>query len=323
MSIDGDILRLLAIGGPVFPEDIQRKLGIEQALLQKHVSALAALGYEISHTPHVGYRLISIPDRLHADAIHAFLPPDSLVGSDIHVFQETNSTSDIVERLARDGAREGTVVFAEAQTKGRGRLGRKWFSPNREGLLCSILLRPQLHPTQAVQFTIAGAVAVARAVHAETGLQPQIKWPNDVLLAGKKFSGILTELHAELDRISYLVIGIGVDVNTLAFPPELQEIATSLRLESGRMITRVKLAAKILAELDACYDDIRSGGFERISDQWEQWCTTLGKSLRIDTGGSIIEGVAEALDADGSLLVRSAHGRLERAIGGDVRIIKN
>ena len=136
-----------------------------------------------------------------------------IIGRDIRVFEETTSTNDVIEKLARDGVKEGVVVFAESQTKGRGRLGRKWISPARKGLWFSILLRPDLRPQEATQLTVASATALRRAIQSETGLKPEIKWPNDILIGGRKVAGILTELSAELDRVQHVILGIGVDVN--------------------------------------------------------------------------------------------------------------
>src|SRR5262249_38382993 len=190
---------------------------------------------EIEASPHQGYRLLSCPDLLHAEDLIVRLGKTNCVGRDIRVFQETTSTNDVIEKLARDGVKEGVVVFAEAQTKGRGRLGRKWMSPSKKGLWFSVLLRPGLRPVAATQLTIAAATALRRAIAAQTGLNPEIKWPNDILVNGRKVAGILTELSAELDRVKYVVLGIGVDVNLSAgdFPSDLRPLATSLKAELG------------------------------------------------------------------------------------------
>src|SRR4029079_7934207 len=145
-------------------------------------------------SPHQGYQLVAVPDVLHADDLLSLVHGNKIVGRDIRVFEETGSTNDVIEKLARDGVKEGVVVFAESQTQGRGRLGRKWMSPAHKGLWFSVLLRPDLRPQQATQLTVAAATALARGIRNETGLQPEIKWPNDLLIRGKKVAGILTEL---------------------------------------------------------------------------------------------------------------------------------
>ena len=183
-----------------------------------------------------------------------------VIGRDIRVFEETTSTNDVIEKLARDGVKEGVVVFAESQTKGRGRLGRKWISPARKGLWFSVLLRPAMRPAAVTQLTIAAATALRRAIRAQTGLTPEIKWPNDILIRGKKVAGILTELSAELDQVKYVILGIGVDVNLGAgeFPPELRKIATSLKIETGQRQDRAGLGRENPAELDRDYErDLR------------------------------------------------------------------
>lgn len=323
MNLDRQILALLQEEGRehVPASELTQRLQVPQDLLTAHIEEMRALGYEITLSPHLGYALERTPDILHADSIQALLQPDSIVGNSVRVFAETSSTSDVVETLARAGTPEGAVVFAESQTRGRGRLGRKWISPAGEGLWFSVLLRPKLAPALATQFTIAAAVAAVRAVKFCTQLRPQIKWPNDLLLNGKKFAGILTELQAEPEQIRYLILGIGIDVNCMMFPGELKEIATSLRLESGEKVDRVKLAGTLLQELDRAYAAIRGNAFEKLAQEWESLCTTLGREIALDTGARVLRGHAEALDADGSLLIRTEHGRLERAVGGELRVV--
>ena len=326
MSLDAKILTALrsAKVGGVSGAELSQKLGVSRAAIWARIEELRSLGYDIEASPHLGYRLLSVPDVLHADDLLSRLTANEVIGRDIHVFAETTSTNDVVERLARDGAKEGVVVFAESQTKGRGRLGRKWISPPGKGLWFSVLLRPDLRPQATTQLTVATATALARAIRSQTGLMPEIKWPNDILLKGKKTAGILTELSAEIDHVKYVILGIGVDVNLSAneFPPELRRIATSLRIESGSLVNRADLAAAILRELDADYARICAGQFETVADEWEERCTTIGHNVAISVGDRTIQGRAESLDEDGALLLRTQHGRLERIIGGDVTVEK-
>jgi len=320
MTLDAQILLELRRAGAegIGSATLALRVRQEPAIVAGRISELGRLGYEIEATPHFGFRLIGVPDVLHADDLISRLPQPRIVGRDIQVFQQTGSTNDIADKLARDGVAEGVVVFAESQTKGRGRLGREWISPPGLGLWFSVLLRPQLPPSSVTQLTIAAATAVARALRSQTGLTPQIKWPNDILIRGRKAVGILTELSAELDRVRHVVIGIGVDVNAESFPGELAAVATSLALAAGRRFSRGDIAAAILQELDHDYARITKGEFAALAEEWEQQCVTLGQRVQIHIGNRTVSGRCESLDNDGALLVRTDHGHLERIIGGDV-----
>jgi BirA family biotin operon repressor/biotin-[acetyl-CoA-carboxylase] ligase len=326
MTVDAQILTALRNGGEegISGAELSQKLGISRAAIWARIEEMRGLGYEIEASPHSGYHLKSVPDVLHADDIISRLGTKKVIGRDIRVFQETTSTNDVIEKLARDGAKEGVVVFAETQTKGRGRLGRTWTSPKGKGLWFSILLRPTLPPLSVTRVTIASATAVARAIRKQTGLRPSIKWPNDILFGEKKAVGILTELNAELDKIKYVILGIGVDVNMTAdeLPAALKPIATSLRIESGQPHSRADLAAEILRQLDYDYRRIVQDEFDEVSDEWVSQCDTIGRQVSIQMGGNTMTGRAEALDSDGALLLRTAHGRLERIMGGDVSVLK-
>jgi len=324
MTTDAQILAALRSASTVSGAELAQQLGISRAAIWARIEDLRQLGYEIDASPHHGYRLLGSPDLLLADDLASRLGGDCVIGREIHVFKETASTNDIVERLARDGAKEGVVVFAEAQTKGRGRLGRKWHSPAGRGLYFSVLLRPKLRPLEATQLTVVAATALVRAIEATTSVRPAIKWPNDLLVDGRKIAGVLTELSAELDTIKHLTLGIGLDVNQTAgdFPPELRGLATSLRIAAGSPISRPELATRILRELEADYARVQRGKFEAVADEWEECCTTLGQQVTIHIGDRVIRGCAESLDDDGALLLRTQHGRLERIVGGDVTVEK-
>ena len=325
MTIDSEILTALhAVSEGVSGAELSERLGISRAAVWGRIEELRKLGYDIEASPHNGYRLLTVPDVLHADDLLSRLGKTKVIGRDIRVFQDTTSTNDIVEKLARDGVKEGVVVFAESQTKGRGRLGRKWVSPRGKGLWFSVLLRPKLRPQAVTQLTIASATALVRAIHSQTGLHSEVKWPNDILIRGRKVAGILTEMKAELDGVNYALLGIGLDVNVAGneFPPDLRKLATSLRIETGEAMVRAELATKILGELDRDYARICSGQFESLADEWEEQCTTIGRDVAIRIGERRLTGRAESLDADGALLLRTQHGHLERIIGGDVTVEK-
>ena len=325
MTTDAKILSALrANPDGVSGAQLAEQLGISRAAIWSRIEELRELDYDIEASPHFGYRLVSSPDALHADDLLARLGKTKVIGRDIQVFEKTTSTNDVIEKLARDGVKEGVVVFAESQTKGRGRLGRKWISPAHKGLWFSILLRPDLRPQEATQLTVASATALRRAIAVEIGLKPEIKWPNDILIGGKKVAGILTELSAEVDKVRYIILGIGIDANLDAneFPAELKRTATSLKIEAGETISRAELAVTVLRELDFDYARICGGKFSAVADEWESGCATIGKNVTVHIGDRKICGRAESLDDDGALLLRTEHGHLERITGGDVALEK-
>jgi len=325
MSLDAAILKALRSSPSrgVSGADLSQQLGVSRAAVWARMEELRQLGYDISASPHFGYKLVSVPDVLHADDLLSRLDGKQVIGRDIHVFQSTTSTNDIVEKMARDGAREGVVVFAETQTQGRGRLGRKWVSPPKRGLWFSILLKPDLRPQSSTQITVGAAVALTRAIQARTSIVVETKWPNDLLIDGRKVAGILTELRAEPDKIKYLILGIGIDVNVRPeeFPEEIRHLATSLRAVTGHQVHRADLAEAVLRELDQVYRDICREDFTGVAQEWEQNCSTIGREVTVTFGEHTIHGIAESLDFDGALLVRSQHGHLERILGGEIHVL--
>lgn len=324
MTLDAAILGALRSTPWVSGADLSTRLGVTRAAVWARIDELRSLGYEIDASPHSGYRLLGCPDRLHADDLLSRIGPVRVVGRDIRVFQETASTSDVLEKLAREGVREGMAVFAESQTRGRGRLGRHWISPPGRGIWFSVLLRPTLRPQAATRLTVAAAAALARALRREVPLRPEIKWPNDLMIHGKKVAGVLTELSGELDSVRHVTLGIGINANLTRddLPPALHGTATSLRLELGRPIDRAALAAALLQELDAAYACVSDERFAALADEWSEHCTTLGRHVSVLSGNRRIVGRAESLDGEGALLVRTQFGRLERIVGGDVTLEK-
>jgi BirA family biotin operon repressor/biotin-[acetyl-CoA-carboxylase] ligase len=323
MTTDAKIISALrANPDGVSGAQLAEQLAISRAAIWARIEELRRVGFAIEAGPHFGYRLVDEPDALLADDLLARLGTTKVVGRDIQVFEQTTSTNDVAEKLARDGVKEGAVVFAESQTKGRGRLGRKWLSPTRKGLWFSVLLRPNLHPQETTQLTVISATALRRAIKTVAGLSAEIKWPNDLLLGGKKVAGILTEMSAEMDRVRHVILGIGVDVNQEEFPPELRKIATSLKIVSGGEISRAELAVEMLRELDFDYARICAGKFSEVADEWESACATIGRNVTVHVGDRQFRGHAESLDDGGALLIRTEHGHLERIIGGDVTLEK-
>ena len=324
MNAGTAILQIFYQAGGQFVQasELQRRLQLSAASVAAELALLARLGYTVESHPHLGYRLLDVPDRLTADDLRARRAL-RVIGSEILVFEETASTNDVVDQLARSQAKEGLVVFAESQTKGRGRHGRTWVSPRGKGLWFSILLRPKLPAMAVSRITVAASVAVAQAVRAVSGVDARIKWPNDVTVHGKKLAGILTELRGETDSITTAILGIGIDVNCgrADFPAGIAETATSLALEMGGPCDRAALAAEVLGALDDCYQ-MALTDFDRVIGEWAELSTTLGKQIAVTMGPRRIEGFAQALDGDGALLLRRDNGQIERIVGGDVVVEK-
>lgn len=300
--------------------EMSQKLGISRTAIWKHIEHLRKLGYEIEAQPHMGYRLVSVPDRLIPEEIRWGLNT-RWMGQKILSYEETDSTNDIATKLASQGAPEGTVVFAEFQTKGRGRLGRSWIAPKGTSILASIVFRPKLLPNQATQVTLMSAVAVAKAIEKQTQVTPQIKWPNDILIEGKKVSGILTEMQAETDQIRFLVVGIGINV---AVPEEiLPENATSIHYKgAGGTVTRISLAQELLRQLEIGYGLLHDGQWETVQNQWQQRSFLTGKQVQVRCLDRKIDGTVTGVDPDGSLLIRLDHGLTERVMAGDVVTVR-
>lgn len=299
--------------------DLSRQLGVSRSAVWKCIEDLRADGYQIEAVPHYGYRLAAVPDKLVATEVQNGLGTRKF-GCDVRYFDEMPSTMDEAFALGMSGAPEGTVVIAEAQTKGRGRMGRVWSSPKAKGLYFSILLRPQLSPSEAAKLTLITAVALSEAVESFANVAPSIKWPNDLLLSGRKMGGILTELRAEVDRVDFAVIGIGLNVNSTH--KELPPVATSLKAEQGSTFDRVKLMQEVLRALERRYTGLKKNGFRPALEEWCRRSATIGRRVSFDDRGGKREGTALGLADDGGLLVRLDSGETVKRIAGDVVLEK-
>jgi len=320
----GTILRLFREqNGFVSGEQISRSLNVTRTAVWKHISALREAGYVVDAIPSRGYRLVSSPDVFNVEEIAAQLNT-SVMGKYLVCLDETVSTNAYAFRLAEEGAAEGTVVIAEAQSGGKGRLGRVWSSPPRVNLYCSVVLRPSVKPYEAPQLTFLSAVAVARAIEQVTGLKPEIKWPNDVLIGNKKVAGLLNEMSAETDGINFVILGLGVNLNMSPgqFPPDLRSPATSLLIEAGHPVGRVRFVVQMLRELDMLYAGFLTHGFLEVREEWQQRCNAHGREVVVSNGGSVdVKGMFGGIDGDGALLVRQADGSIERILSGDVKVL--
>ncbi len=304
--------------------ELSHRLGISRTAIWKHIEHLRKLGYEIEAQPHYGYRLVAAPDRLIPEEIQWNLNT-RWIGQKIVSYEETTSTNDVATQLAIQGTPSGTVVFAEFQTKGRGRLGRSWISSKGSGILMSVVFRPKLLPNQAPQMTLMSAVAVAKAIEKQSGLATQVKWPNDLLINHRKVAGILTEMQAETDQIRFLIVGIGMNV---FIPPEsLSGNATAIHLhlptKQDNSIPvfpsfRISLAQELLRQLEQGSELLQKGEWGAIRQEWENRSILSGKFVKVHCLTRQIEGVVTGLDPDGALLVRLDHGFVERVVAGDV-----
>jgi BirA family transcriptional regulator, biotin operon repressor / biotin---[acetyl-CoA-carboxylase] ligase len=317
------VLSFLAEAGDEFVsgEAISDKLGLTRAAVWKHVEALRAHGYRIDAMPARGYRLAEVPDRLTPLELRPLLNTHD-VGQVLHWYEEIGSTNERARELAEEGAEHGTVVIAEAQSAGRGRRGRGWSSPPRKNLYFSIVLRPDLPPAQAPELTLVASVAICEALR-QAGVGAGIKWPNDVVASGKKIGGILTELAAEPDRVTWVVLGVGVNVNARAedFPAELRGDATSVLLERGQPAPRALLAAACFTAIEDWVDVLLEKGFAPVREAWRERSVTLGRTVVASVEGREIQGLAEDIDETGALLVRGPAG-LERIHSGDVALLR-
>jgi len=296
-------------------EEISQRLGITRQALWKHIQELKEIGYDIVAVPHLGYQLKSIPDRLFAFEVSGGLNT-KFIGRKIYYFDVLASTMDAAMQLGIKGVAEGALVLAESQTKGKGRLGRSWFSPKYKGIYLSLLLKPKILPAGASILTLLAAVSICEAIKEITGLDARIKWPNDILIGHKKLGGILTELSAEMDEINFVIIGIGLNVNN--DKKTLVSAATSLKEQKRENINRIYLLQEILRRIEANYLLFQEKGAQPIIEKWRDYGITLGRRVKVYCQEEHIEGNAIDIDADGGLLVRKDSGVTLKVMAGDV-----
>ncbi|MBU1125152.1 MAG: biotin--[acetyl-CoA-carboxylase] ligase [Candidatus Omnitrophica bacterium] len=301
--------------GFISGDHISQRLQISRQALWKHIQELKELGYEIVAVPHLGYQLTAIPDRLLPLEIKHDLRT-TIIAKHIHYFSTIPSTMN--EAMARGlrGAAEGTLVVSETQTKGRGRLGRVWSSPKYQGLYFSLLLRPKTLPAQAATLTLLAAVSICDAIRAFTSIDAQIKWPNDILIAQKKVGGILTELNAEMDRVNFINIGVGLNVNN--DKKNLVPGSTSLREEKKAPVSRIALLQEILRTLEKEYSHFQRHGPIEVIEKWRHYSVTLHKRVKVYYQKDHVEGQALDIDTDGGLLIRQDSGLTRKVMAGDV-----
>ncbi|MDQ0875163.1 BirA family biotin operon repressor/biotin-[acetyl-CoA-carboxylase] ligase [Paenibacillus sp. V4I3] len=302
-------------------EEISRRLNVSRTAIWKHIEELRAAGYEFEAAPRKGYRLLSKPNSWQVNELLSGLKT-KVLGQKIHVYGEVESTQTIAHALVASGAPEGTIVLAEAQTAGRGRMGRTWHSPAGKGIWMSLVLTPRIPVFFMPQLTLLSAVALCRSIQKVCQVDIGIKWPNDLLIKGKKVSGILLESSGEDERLKYVIAGIGISVNlkTEDYPEELRNIATSLAIESGADIPRESLVQAFLLEFEDLYALYMEKGFAPIRLLWEALSVTLKRPIRTHTPAGVIEGVADSLDDSGALTVITQAGEKIKIYSGDIEL---
>jgi BirA family biotin operon repressor/biotin-[acetyl-CoA-carboxylase] ligase len=305
---------LIVISG----QKIAREIGVTRSSVWRWTQRLRALGVRVKGHPRTGYQIERVPDVLSPSLLRRQLH-NSALGKHIHHYFKAASTNAIAFERGDAGDPHGTVVVAEEQTAGRGRAGRTWHSEKTSGIYVTVLLRPTLSPVLAPVITMVAGLAVRDAVLEETGLAPDLRWPNDLLMAGKKFCGILTEMHAEPDRVRFIIVGIGVDVNHASMPTEIANVATSLRIVTGRTHSRLQLLVRLLRHLETYYNRFIEEGPAPILARFTDVSSfARGKRVRISTAGESYTGTTDGLEPNGLLRVRRDDGRTDVVISGDV-----
>ncbi len=304
-------------------EKISQALGCSRTAVWKHIEELRKSGYELDSAPRKGYRIIKKANGIQPHEINIYLQTKR-IGREITYFDAIESTQVVAHKLAQEGKEEGHLVIANEQTRGKGRLGRAWYSRSGTSISMSLILRPKLPPQKTPQLTLLTAVAVVRGIKKASGVEAEIKWPNDVLINGKKVVGILTEMQADPDFVHSVIIGIGVNVNQLQedFDIDIESIATSLSIETGRQIERAQVVAEILKEFEWLYEEYLQRGFGMIRPLWEANAISVGTNIYARTPQQVLFGFAKGITDEGILLLEDEQGAIHQIYSADIEIAK-
>ena len=316
-----DILKYLREKEYISGEVVAQRLGISRVAVWKQIQKLKNMGYKITSDQNLGYCLVSRPDLLLPQEIQRGLSTN-YISKEIYYFPELKSTNIMAKEKASHGAEgigEGTLIIAERQSAGKGRLGREWFSP-AGGIWLSIILYPQLSPSYISRITLMTAVAAVKSIKICTQIESQIKWPNDILINEKKVCGILTEMSAELDIINWVVVGIGINVNIdhREFPEDIQENTISLKEILGKEVFRVKLVQTFLQEFEKYYEKLKREEFPSILREWKLYSHTLGMKIEVNIGEKVVIGEAIGINENGALILKKEDGELVEIISGTI-----
>ncbi len=309
-------------GQPVSGEEMSKKLGISRTAVWKHIKRLRSEGYDIESQTNSGYKLVGSPDILTLEELEPFLNT-GFIGRSIVYLDSVDSTNTYAKKAAEKAFSDGTVIIAEKQLAGRGRLGRDWVSPGGKGIWMTIMLKPDILPFDAPKLTIVAACAVVKGLWSCCGLEARIKWPNDIVAGGKKLCGILTEMSAEEDEVKYVIIGIGINANLGVddFGPGVSDVATSISIEKGDTVSRKAVLASVLLEFEQLYRDfVRQGSISFFLEEYKDKSAVLGKEIRVISKKEELTGRAVDISEEGHLVVRLGDGTLREVMSGEVSI---
>lgn len=316
--MDEKILKILRSHQDTFisGQQLGRKLSVSAGTVARHIHKLQEEDYDIQAQPHWGYKLVAVPDKLLAQEIIWQLKT-KIIGKRILSYNIVDSTNSIAFSLAEQGLPEGTVVFAEGQKKGKGRLGRSWISPKSKGIYLSLILRPKIAPNKAALITLLAAVSCAETIRKICGLPTQIRWPNDILVNSKKVCGILTEMDLQNGAVKFVILGIGINVNTPV--SKLPSGASSLKEEAKQAkFSRIELARQLLRQFDREYLHFKHKGSAKLITEWKNLSALSGKRVKVFFAHKTIEGLVQDIDEQGALIVRLDSGFKQHVLAGDI-----
>lgn len=290
-------------------QELCEKFGVSRTAIWKAVNQLKQAGYEIEAVQNKGYKIISTPDRLNVSELES-IRKTAWAGNEIFYFDIIDSTNARAKQLAEEGHPSGTLVVAEKQEAGRGRRGRTWESPTGNGIFMTLMIKPEINPNNASMLTLVAALAVSKAISNSTGRPAGIKWPNDIVMNGKKVCGILTEMSAQFDYVNHIVIGIGINVHNEVFPDEISQMATSIYLETGEHLNRAKLIEEVLEQFEAYYEIyLKTEDLSGLVKEYNSHLVNMHQNVRVLDPKEPFEGKAMGITPHGELIVDTWESR--------------